>query len=224
MRVWQIAGAVSALLSLTVAGCTTLSLVQADTATFHNMPADFAGKKFHILPLPNQEGTPEFNLYAQEIAAKLTAKGLVQTMAAPETDYVLMFSYGADNGRTEVNTFPVYGQTGGGTSTVEVKPQSGIGPSYTATVQNNTQYGVVGTGTSTSVVYKHTLDVRLALKPTQNPNDKITYVYQGTATSDDTSSAFASVGSCLINVLFEDFPGTNGRTTSQLISGADCVR
>lgn len=230
MRAIKTFGAVGALLFLMGAGCATDDLfagpVQTKTIAFHNLPGDLTGKKFYLLPMQGQQGTPEFNLYAQDIAGKLTAKGMVQTMTPPETDYVLMFSYSADNGRAVVNSIPVYDWTGGGTSTAEVKPTFGTGPSYTATVKNDSSYEMVGQRTVTETVYKRNLEVRLAVKPSRsdNPTDNPTHVYQGSAMSEGSAATFAEVSRCIINALLDDFPGVNGRSASKLSMAQSCKR
>ena len=56
------------LISLMIAACAIF--VKAEVSRFNSLPPDYAGKAFYIVPLKDQQGSAEFQVYARSVAAR----------------------------------------------------------------------------------------------------------------------------------------------------------
>lgn len=76
--------------TLAVAACGGGILVERSAA----LPSETGN--FVILPVRTQEGAKDYNKYAEQIAAKLAARGLSRVEEPAQARYGLMFSYDGD--------------------------------------------------------------------------------------------------------------------------------
>jgi hypothetical protein len=83
---------VSLLATLVVAGCWGSSGIRVERSAA--LPNE--NGKFVVLPVKTQEGAKDYGKYADQITAKLSAKGLARVEVAAQARYALMFSYDGD--------------------------------------------------------------------------------------------------------------------------------
>ena len=204
-------------------------IVTSDVTRFHE--ADIAspvGKSFIISPTEDQEGSLEFKEYAAKISSQLQAHGLSENKDnKPDTDYAVSFQYGVDNGRAITSSVPIYGATGGGTTyhTGQINTYGNYGypsyGSYSGTSYTPPTYGVVGSQTITTMNYTRYLTMDIVDVP-RSSHGKLVKVFEGKVISSGSNSSFPSVSACLIQALFENFPGENGKTTSVNTLSSEC--
>ncbi len=113
------------------------------------MPPPAAGVTLAVLPLGSQEGDLEFSKYAGLVRDQLQARGYGLTENPNGARYWVTLAY-AINGRLVQSQVPIYGQTGGGTTTIT---GSLGGQSYSGVAYTQPTYGVVGSETVSGMLY-----------------------------------------------------------------------
>src|SRR5690606_15585976 len=86
--------------------------VNSNVTAFHSITPGEA-ESFTVRPDNSQAGSLEASSYSRLIADRLEQAGWA---SASSGDVLVTFAYGIDNGRTELGSVPIYGQTGGGTT------------------------------------------------------------------------------------------------------------
>lgn len=168
------------------------------------------GATFFMIPASSQQSDLEYRTYAKALASGLTAKGMVETTSALNTTYAVSMVYGIDNGRTEVSSTPIFGQTGVASSnTYGQLSKSGA---FSATTYNTPTFGVVGSSTSTDTVYTRTLIVDILDAQEKDANGKYRQRYVGKVQSRGTGSQLSAVMPYMLEALLKDFPGKSGET------------
>ncbi|WP_156461299.1 DUF4136 domain-containing protein [Devosia sp. Root436] len=199
-----------AFLSVGLAACQS---VQSNVTAFHtlqpNTPETFSVRASNI-----QGDSLEATTYAGLISTRLEQHGW-SASSSPDVD--VRFAYAIDGGRTSISSVPIYGQTGGGTtySTGNIYGTGGFG-SYSGTSYTPTTYGVVGVAPVSHTTYQRVLSVEMTNTKTGKK------IYEAKVVSSGSSGTFAEVASCLIDALFEDFPGTSGKARAVEVSMSDC--
>lgn len=191
-----------------VGGCVS---IQTSVTAFHELPDSLAGVTFSIVPSKEQEGSLEFKNYANLVKSELKQQGMVE---APfnEAKYAIFMSYGIDNGRQIVLSYPVFGQTGSSYSyTSGTITSTGNNSTYSGITSNAPSYGVVGSGMSSDTIYTRFLYIDI-IDIAQSRNGKIHKVYEGRAISSGASNELAIVMPTIVKSIFVDFPGESGKT------------
>jgi len=216
---------VLAAMVLALGGC---ARVQTQISRVHTLPPSLAGKTFVVVPSAGQQGNPEFALYANDIAARLTGQGMTGfTGSARDADYVLLISYGIGDGSTTTSAVPIFGQTGGGTSYTNgtVNAYGSGTANYSSSTYTPPTYGMVGSVPVTQTVYTRTLEINLVdVKLTPDPDKTVSYAFKGRGVSTGSSASFMAVSQCMIEAIMKDFPGVSGTTKTVEAMGDKCVR
>jgi Domain of unknown function (DUF4136) len=192
------------------------SFVETRVSAFHELNEPLEGVTFVLIPSKDQKGSLEFQSYAKLMKAELTKRGMVE---APfeQARYAVVASYGIDDGKQVASSYPIFGQTGGGSSYTSGTVSSyGTMATYSGTTRSSPTYGVVGSGTSTDVVFVRYLNMTM-MNIAKSSGDNIQKVYEGKAVSSGSSGQMAPVMPAMMRSLFEDFPGKSGasRTVRQ---------
>lgn len=192
-------------LVLLVAACGP-QLVTSQVTRFHNLPPGFAGQTFTILPEPDQVGSLEFQSYADQVAARLTALGLRPVRDTASPDLVVKLDYGVGGGRTAVYTRPsATGHFGYGYGWPSRRWGYGLGVGF--------PFDPWGPSYETYAVTKY--DRWLALDILDGPSfrqGRPIRAFEGRAVSEGGSRALPQVMPYLVAALFENFPGASGQT------------
>lgn len=199
-----------AVLALMVSACR----FQADVNRFPSttLPQDLSGKTFAFMPLDSQRGSAEYESHAALIAGYLEKQGWRRITDTKAADYMVAFSYGQSDGR-QVNTeIPIWGQTGGGTSTT-TGTATAYNPAtmntargnYSSTTYTTPTYGVVGSHTLSKTHYTRYLDTQIYDWKRSLAENKLVGVWEAKATSVGESSSFATVSKCMVQAVFTEF-------------------
>ncbi len=194
----------AALSVLLLTGC-----VRSDVTRFHNLPKWGGGKTILIVPSdPAHNGSIEFNTYAQIVAGYFQKNGYVVVPPnAPNKDFIAVFTYSMGQGQTGVRSTPVYGKTGGGTTTYYTNYYGGYaGSSYTPPTR-----GVVGSRTFSYTTYETMVRVDI-FDAKKSTKDRPFKVFEGVAKSHDSGGQLSVVMPAMIGALFTNFPGESGKT------------
>ena len=189
-----------------VAGCASTTPAQITTFNRQDAGADaWTGRHFIVQPLPGQAESLEYADYSLRVREALRRHGLVPMPDLHAAELVVHFEYRTDGGSVT-----------GSTSSSSVS--LGLGGGY------RTGWGVglgipIG-GTSENIQYRHRLQVQIdrvrAASSGPAPGEPIPgeRVYESTLVTRSESAAVAPQMPAMIDALFADFPGVNGKTVT----------
>lgn len=184
--------------------------VETTTATYHGANHSDRGI-VRVDPINKEQASSlEFKAVSDYLGKKLEAAGYLNVPSSSETEFVAYITYGIDDGKTTSSTVPIFGQTGGGAtySSGTVMTNKGFG-SYSGTSYTMPTYGVVGIAQSSSVEYKRVVNIDIFRMQKNNPPAK---VYEVKAVSSGRCPTIGSVIKPIIDAIFLNFPGENGKT------------
>lgn len=209
-------------LVLFVSGC--VSHVKSSVTRFHTMDETNSGKTFMVVPYEEQVGDLEFQTYAKRVEIKLAELGYQPVSAWDDAAYAVFLQYGIDDGREVAYSEPVYGQTGGGTTYHSGYMNSlNGGTSFSGTSYETPTYGVVGAETKTATIYRRKLSLAIT-DIAKSTDGNVVDIFQGEVISEGTNKSFAAVSDCLINAMFEGFPGESGHSQNVRVPSASCMK
>lgn len=194
------------ILCVLLSGCA--GYVQTSSTSFHGQQHSDRGT-IRVQALDaTQKDSLEFNAVSEYVQKKLIDKGFVSNANNPNTEYIAFITYGIDTGSTSTSTVPIFGQTGGGTSystgVVNTGRTTGTFSSTTTTMPT---YGMIGAIPVNRREYRR--EVNINIWRYQNPPAK---VYELKGVSSGSCSNINSVIRPIIDAMFENFPGENGKT------------
>lgn len=188
---------------LALAGCA--ASVPTEVTTFHQLPPkpELGGRSFAMMTDPAQRDSLEHASYADAVRRALVRQGLVEAPAERVADYAVNVRYSTAEtaayqrrGGSSVGV----GVSGGGFSLGGLGIGIGIG------------IPIGGGGQRTTLTYRHELDVDLNTWGAASGGQPGVRVFEGRAVAENETEAIASVMPALVEALFDDFPGANGRT------------
>lgn len=161
----------------------------------------------------------EFAAYKRKFENKLSIAGYKIEQDPNQADYIALIAYGIDDGKTATISTPIFGQTGGGT-TYSSGTIYGSGGSVNYSGSNYTMptYGIVGSSTSSVTTYNRAIALDIIEANSFKQGNPRT-VYQGRTRSQGTCSVIVEVFDEMLEAMFSDFPGENGRNRKQSIRG-----
>jgi hypothetical protein len=190
-----------------LSGC---GFLRSQVAVFHQLPKDFSGTTYVMIPFKEQEGSLEHKAYEEAVRQELNAKGFRET-TVDQAQAVVFLAYGIE-GREVVSSYPIIGQTGVSSSSTYGTVQSYGGyATYSGTTTYTPTYGVVGTGVTSQTQYTRVFKLDIVEKQALAAGT-IKKLYEGKVLSRGSSGQLAKVLPTMVKALFEDFPGQNGST------------
>ena len=199
------------IITLMLTVCSTSARLTARVSSFHNLPTPPVGLTFAVVPLQWQQGSLEFQTYANAVTAALQSKGFT---VAPldQARYVVFVVYAIDSGREVSYTYPIMGQTGvASSSTSGTVNTYGNIASYSGTTTYRPSYGVVGVGQGSRTEYKRVIRLDI-LDKSALATGQISKVYEGEVVSSGSAGQLSAVMPTLLKALFTDFPGRSGQS------------
>ncbi len=205
---WRnLALAATAGLTLVLSGCATT--IETEVTSFHQLPAraELQGRSFAIVADPAHQGSLEDATYADAVRQALLRQGLVEAPEGRVADYAVNIRYSSVPAQTwhrHSGSSVGVGLSGGGFSLGGLGIGIGIGIP-------------IGRGSDqTTTTYRHELDVDLsnwgASSGGRYQSASGTRVFEGKAVAESDKDSIASVMPALVEGLFNDFPGANGKT------------
>jgi len=185
------------------------------------MPAVGHGT-FVIVPLKAQEGSLEFQTYAANTARHLQQHGYQLVMDTRQADFAVFLAYTVHNPQSVSGVMSLYGQIGGG-----YNRESG---SFTMSGAYGSPYGTYSGSTCTAPTYipysryhyTRVLLMNMVDLHKSTPTQLHTS-FEGRVISSG-SHRFEVVAGCLIDAMFDGFPGSNGETKMVQISLDSCSK
>lgn len=200
---------ISIISSFILLGCA--ARVQTNVTSFHELNQPLTGKTFAFLPSKEQEGSLEYRSYAKAVQVELEKRGM-KMASFDNANYAVFMTYGIDNGKEIISSYPIVGQTGTiGSYTTGTVTGYGNTATVNATTYKAPTYGVVGTGTTSDTVYKRYFNIDI-IDMSKSKGNTIEKVYEGKATSSGSSGQLSVVMPAIMKSVFDDFPGKSGAT------------
>lgn len=201
------------LLLVMLGGCAT---IETRVSAFHELEQSISGVTYAVVPSKEQEGSLEFQSYANLVKSELKKRGMTE---APfdQAKYAIFMFYGIDDGKQVVSSYPIFGQTGTGSShTTGTVTSYGNTASFSGTTYKTPTFGVVGSGARTDSVFKRYLNIDI-VDIGKSSAGKVQKVYEVKAISSGSTGQLAPIMPAIIRSVFEDFPGKSGvsRTSEQ---------
>jgi len=168
-----------------------------------------------VMPIDKtQEGSLEFKTVSDYLLGKFAEKGYIPSKNK-DTKFVAFVTYGMDNGKTSMSSVPLFGQTGGGTSYSSGTVSSGTRTgSYSGTTTTMPTYGMIGAMSYDVTTYKRVVNIDIFRK---NANQEPTKVYEIKGVSTGSCGNINSVLFSIIDGIFQNFPGENGKTKTVIV-------
>lgn len=198
--------------ALLLGGCA--STLSTEVTSFHQLSDGLEGQRFVLAPSGEQQGSLEFDAYAELVRQALVRKGLVDAGGANGTsgtaDLGVTIGYsisesGSSGVRSGTSGFAGFGAGTGGFSMGSV----GIGIGF--------PIGTIGGGSSDSSVYHRTLQVEIDRLRGGNTNpasgakpERAARIFEARAVSEGPSASLAPVMRAMVQAVFEEFPGPSG--------------
>ncbi|HZD24878.1 MAG TPA: hypothetical protein VE631_01360 [Alphaproteobacteria bacterium] len=199
-------------LALAGAGCVSPQ-ISTETTRFHSFaggpPADnsvavYAGEDA-------KAGSLEFATYAKAVEQRLRTAGFRPVPADSHPRFDAVLDYSVSGPQVSSYSEPVYGQVGGGyiarDGSVYVPPS----------------YGVVDVYNREITRFSRRLSLAIYDKGPSH-RGKGQRVFEGTVISIGSEGSFAAVADCLIQAMFDGFPGASGAVVRRDYPVESCAR
>ncbi len=176
--------------------------VRSEITSFSTLSEISQGDTFVVLPNDEQKTSAEFESYASSIAQRLQTKGWYRVDSFEEAKYIVLVNYGISGSVNKTSSSPIYGQTGGGTTSHfgTLSNPGTFGTTYSGTSYTAPTYGVVGTKLSSRTEHQRYFVMKVIEKSTEKA------VYETKATSGGSSGQFGIVAECIFDMALENFP------------------
>ena len=161
----------------------------------------------------------EFAAYKKKFENRLSIAGYTIEQDPNYADYIALIAYGIDEGKTATISTPIFGQTGGGTTYSSGTIYGSDGSvNYSGSNYTMPTFGIVGSSTSSVTTYKRAIALDIIEANSFKEGHPMT-VYQGRTRSEGICSVIVEVFDEMLEAMFSDFPGENGRNRKQIIRG-----
>jgi len=171
----------------------------------------------------NVNNSLEFAAYKNKFERKLSLAGYMIGSNPNKTDYIALVAYGIDYGETSIISTPIFGQTGGGsTYSSGTVYGSGSSASYSGSSYTMPTYGIVGSSSHARTEYNRAIALDI-VEAKSFKEGKPIKVYEGRTKSKGSCSVIVEVFDEMLEAMFSDFPGENGRNRLQQVDSiANC--
>jgi len=193
------------IISLIILGFSGCSRVVSDVSIFHTLPKKEQNQKTMYLfeKYKGQENNLEYDTYQQKMKKYLAKSNFIENK---QSNIIIKFHYGIDNGSEKIGSMPIIGQTGVSSSRTSgtVTSYGGGYGSYSGSTTYTPSYGVVGSSSYSYSSYKRFVTLHMFNKSTKK------LIYEAKVLSSGSSSQINMVINEMLEALFQNFPGKNG--------------
>jgi hypothetical protein len=203
---------------LYLAACSPVqTYLKTDTTAFYKYSFTVKGS-IAVLPGDNKlNNSLEFDLYQKKVEAKLLAQGFSIALSADSADYLALLLYAVDDGKQSVVYTPIYGRTSRIINSYSDIAYNEDGKAvYIRTNHLSPSFGVVGASKQTKTNYRHTLAMDIVTADSLS-QDQAKKIFEGRTISTGKCSVMVEVFDEMLEAMFIDFPGENGRNRAQTV-------
>ena len=201
---------IGGIITTLMTGC---SSVISNVSVFHKLPKTDVKEVtyYSFMDLENQKNSLEHETYKDKLKKHLKLKNFIEK---DNSNLIISIQYGIDDGKEELYSVPIFGQTGVSSShiTGTVTSYGGGYGSFSGTTSYTPTYGITGSSTGSGSVYKRMLNMYIYDK-SQN-----IVVYEGKVLSKGSSGQLLPVIDEMMESLFQEFPGESGKSRTVEVS------
>lgn len=201
---------IGGIITTLMTGC---SSVRSNVSVFHKLPKTDVKEVtyYSFMDLENQKNSLEHETYKDKLKKHLKLKNFIEK---DNSNLIISIQYGIDDGKEELYSVPIFGQTGVSSShtTGTVTSYGGGYGSFSGTTSYTPTYGITGSSTGSGSVYKRMLNMYIYDK-SQNK-----VVYEGKVLSKGSSGQLLPVIDEMMESLFQEFPGESGKSRTVEVS------
>ncbi len=185
--------------TILLSGC--LGMVETNTTAYHTSEIYNVNRSIAVIASTEEvDNSLEFSSFKRMFEQGFQRKGF-RIADIEHSDLVAVVAYGIDSGTTttKVDSMPIYGQT----TTYDI--YGNLMPTF----------GVVGTNVYSydTTTYTRAVAIKVFDNSPQNSSTK-TPIYEVKAVSSGTCSTISSVIPQIIESIFDNFPGDNGKSAN----------
>jgi len=196
-----------------LSGCACF--VKSNVAVFHQLGEVPAPKTYAFVPLKDQKNSLEYKTYIELVRQQLIKHQYREAISGETPDVVIALSYGIDSGKEKLASVPIFGQTGVSSSTTHGTLNTyGNYGTYSGTTTYTPTYGIVGSSTVSRTEYSRGLWLYIVDAKSVGTKN-LNVLYEGSVKSSGSSSQLSRVMPAMIEALFKEFPGKNGKTRTE---------
>lgn len=209
---------ISLFLLFNLTACSPLqTYLKTDTTAFYKDTFTTKGSIVVLAGDINLNNSLEFDLYKQKVEAKLVAEGFSMAANLDSANFAALLLYGIDDGKQSVVYSPIYGQTGRHINAYSDVAYDADGKAvYIRRSYLSPSFGVVGASAKTKTSYRHTIALDI-VRADSLSQDKPVKVFEGRTFSSGNCGVIVEVFDELLEAMFVDFPGENGRNRTDSI-------
>lgn len=190
----------SLFLMVIISGCVHMPTVDTTLTTFYTSEYKNAGSISVVAAAAEANNSLEFTHYKARIEKQLSSHGYTIKNNPSEAEFIALVAYGIDEGKSAMVSAPIFGQTGGGATFTSYGTSSYTMPSY----------GVVASSNNSVTTY--TRAIALDIVKTETFKDgQPKKLFELRAKSIGTCSVISGVFEEILESMFQDFPGQNGK-------------
>ena len=206
------------LLLLSLAACNPMqTYLKTDTTAFYKESFESKGSIVVLSGDINLNNSLEFDTYKQKVQAKLLIEGFSLAVDIGSADYAALLLYAVDDGKQSVVYTPIYGRTSRIINSYSDIAYNEDGKAvYIRTNHLSPSFGVVGASKQTKTNYRHTLAMDIVTADSLN-QDQAKKIFEGRTISTGKCSVMVEVFDEMLEAMFIDFPGENGRNRAQTV-------
>lgn len=179
----------------------------------------------YVAAFSNQQNSSlEFTHYKRKIETYLQAVGFIPTQDKGHAEFTALVSYGIGDRVTTSDSVPIYGQTGGGITQHSGSFNSfggGYG-TFSGTSHTMPTFGVVGSIPVSNTTYTRQIAIDIVRTSTL-ATDRPEKLFEIRGKSSGSCSVISEVFDEMLEAMFTDFPGENGKSKRvEVKSEANC--
>jgi hypothetical protein len=191
--------------------------LKTDTTAFYKESFESKGSIVVLSGDINLNNSLEFDTYKQKVQAKLLIEGFSLAVDIGSADYAALLLYAVDDGKQSVVYTPIYGRTSRIINSYSDIAYNEDGKAvYIRTNHLSPSFGVVGASKQTKTNYRHTLAMDIVTADSLN-QDQAKKIFEGRTISTGKCSVMVEVFDEMLEAMFIDFPGENGRNRAQTV-------
>ena len=202
--------AVMAVMLITLLSCSSSS---TKVLTYHyskisDDSTNLTERNYYTWEYSQDQNPLQFEAFTKQIIDLTKTHNFYEVTDPNDAKYVFTIKFSIDDGKTETNSIPVFGQTGVSSSTTSGHINS-YGD-YSGRTTYTPSFGVVGSTTYEETTYSKKIELNVyERKDFLEHLNQSKSLYYSVATSQGTSSDINYIIPILLNAIFKDFPTSN---------------
>jgi len=189
-------------------GCAPITVTTTVTS-FHTPDYAPTGTITVVAASEEMAASLEYAHYKPLLETKFRSVGYGIESDPLKAKYIAFLSYGIDDGKNHTVSTPVFGVTGGGSTTTT----GYVGAtSFSATRYSMPSFGVVGAASESVTRYTRAIAIDIVKADTLSSGGRPQKVYENRTKSIGRCSTVSSVFNIMLDAIFSIFPGESGKT------------